>query len=209
MGYRNYLGSLPKREYNKIKKFTKEELYQYKNANVNDEYDYVGVTDICAEKYLHELGKYVDSFDKKFYKPVFKNKELQKEFTEENDFYIVQKEFVAHLINHYSELIRKYYKEMLTPFCSENGKDFNIPKFEDMDEKQRLQAYQCINHVRTMGLEWGVSGWFQDSRPYDLEREAKENCITTSWKYEYSIFQLIHIYRTFDWKRNVMIYYGF
>lgn len=42
--------------------------------------------------------------------------------------------------------------------------------------------------------------------PYNLD-EGDE--ITTSWKYEYSIFELVRIYKTFDWKNNVMIYYGY
>jgi hypothetical protein len=42
--------------------------------------------------------------------------------------------------------------------------------------------------------------------PYDLNRDDE---VTTSWKYEYAIFELVRIYKTFDWKKNVMIYYGY
>ena len=35
MGYRNYIASIPRAEYNKIKNFTKEELFKYKNKPID------------------------------------------------------------------------------------------------------------------------------------------------------------------------------
>jgi hypothetical protein len=58
-----------------------------------------------------------------------------------------------------------------------------------------------------MALEWGVSGWFEDTLPYDVD--LSNSRLVSSWKYEYEIFELVKIYKTFDWKRNVMIYYGY
>ena len=74
MGYRNYLGSLPKSEYNKIKRMTLQELYVFKNEEWSDDpYDkpgHVGVYDVAYNQH-YELGKYVDQFPKKFFKTVF------------------------------------------------------------------------------------------------------------------------------------------
>ena len=110
MGYRNYLGSLPKKEYNKIKRMTIQELYAFKNEVWVEDYSegYVGVYDVAYNTH-YELGKYVDQFDKKFFKTVFKNKETQKHFTQEHDFYVVEKEFVEELIKYYTEKVRVYY----------------------------------------------------------------------------------------------------
>ena len=65
MGYRNYLGSLPKKEYNKIKRMTIQELYVFKNEVWVEDYSegYVGVYDVAYNTH-YELGKYVDQFDK-------------------------------------------------------------------------------------------------------------------------------------------------
>ena len=52
-----------------------------------------------------------------------------------------------------------------------------------------------------MRFEW-CGGW----NPFDL---TEGDAITTSWKYEYGIFEMIRIYKSFDWKKNVMIYYGY
>lgn len=212
MGYRNYLGSLPKREYNKIKKFTIQELFEFKGEEWSDDPDdregHVGAYDVAYNSH-YELGKYVDSFDKKFFKPVFKNKETQKYFTGDGDFYIVQPEFVLHVIEHYTKLIRDYYKKLLNDFYDDNEPKagFMASKDSPITEQEMTSIYALINHVRDMATEWGVAAWFKDSVPYNID--LSDSNLISSWKYEYGIFELVKLYKTFDWKRNVMIYYGY
>jgi hypothetical protein len=212
MGYRNYIGSLPKKEYNKIKNFSLKEIYEYKNEEWSDDpYDmpgYVSVYDIAYNQH-YELGKYVDSFDKKFFKPVFKNKETQKHFVEEHDFYIVQPEFILHVIEHYTKLVKDYYKNLLNDFYDGDKPkaEFMTSKDSPITEQEMSSIYLLIKHARDMALEWGVSGWFEDTLPYDVD--LSNSRLVSSWKYEYEIFELVKIYKTFDWKRNVMIYYGY
>lgn len=43
--------------------------------------------------------------------------------------------------------------------------------------------------------------------PFNLDDGKDE--VTSSWKYEYSIFELVRIYKSFDWENNVMIHYGY
>jgi len=50
MGYRNYIASITKEEYDKIKDFTKEELYNYKNTPMDG--GYVGPYDIGALPFI-------------------------------------------------------------------------------------------------------------------------------------------------------------
>lgn len=210
MGYRNYLGSLPKREYNQIKGMTLKELYEFKNEEWSDDPDdrdgHVGVYDVAYNTH-YELGKYIDSFDKKFFKPVFKNKETQKHFTDDSDFYIVQKEFVEELIKYYTGMIQKYYKDILDPFFEGAEPKAGFMKTEDtpMTKEELTGVYKLIDHVRSMAMEWGVAGWFDWTLPYKLDSKD----LVSSWKYEYAIFNLINVYKTFDWKKNVMIYYGY
>jgi hypothetical protein len=212
MGYRNYLGSITKKEHNKIKKFTRAQLYEYKNEpyDENDPYDtgYVGVYDVCTDsKYLYELGKYVDQFDKKFFKPVFLNKDLQKWYEEEHDFYIVGKEFVEEVIKNYTEKVRTYYREMFAPFCNDIGKGFSLPDYDKVTKEDLQKMYIIIDHARSMACEWGVTSFIGDMNPLDMDPENEK--ITTSWKYEYELFELVRIYKTFDWKNKIMIYYGY
>ncbi|HWY33833.1 MAG TPA: hypothetical protein VNX68_04260, partial [Nitrosopumilaceae archaeon] len=111
MGYRNYVGSITRKEYEKIKDFTKEELYKYKKEDIKD--GYVGVYEI-AKKEVYGFGKYCEFGDERFYKPVFTNKDLQENLTSEQDFYIVEKEFLAHIIKYYNEKIKTFYTELVT-----------------------------------------------------------------------------------------------
>jgi hypothetical protein len=45
-----------------------------------------------------------------------------------------------------------------------------------------------------------------DLKPYYLDEEHPDGFITPSWKYEYAIFNLVHIYRSFDWENDYLIY---
>jgi hypothetical protein len=198
MGYRNYIASITKEEYDKIKDFTKEELYNYKNTPMDG--GYVGPYDI-ASKRLYELGKYVDCFPKELFNPVFTNKELQDEILSEDEFYLVNKEFLEAVINRYSDKIKAYYQKLLDPILT----DESFPKLKDPKEYDPTHVYEMAKHIQNMAFEWGVSE-FKKTPPYDL---TKGDEITTSWKYEYAQFELVRIYKTFDWENNIMIYYGY
>jgi len=183
MGYRNYIGSLPRKEYDKIKDFTKEELYKYKNV---DKDDYLGVFDL-KEKELYEFGKYCD-FARDFFKPVFSNKELQEDYNEEQDCYLVEKDFLKHVIEHYTKQTQDFYLELV------KNSNNNVNSIS----QQNLE--KLFAHIRSMSSEWNYL------TPFKLDEGES---ITTSWKYEYAIFELVRLYKHFDWENNVVIYYGY
>ena len=77
-------------------------------------------------------------------------------------------------------------------------KDVDTNKEETWTKEKFTSLF---HHVRDFSTEWNYL------TPYDLD-DGKE-CITSSWKYEYGIFELVRIYKRFDWKKNVMVYYGY
>ena len=186
MGYRNYIGYISKKEHEKIKDLTKEELYKKFKEDPKD--GYVGVSTVARNE-LYNFGKYCEFGDSRFFKPVFTNKDLQDNFTSEQDFYIVEKEFLKHIIEHYTEKIKSLYSELLKGVTDKNYK--NIPQ-------EKAEVF--FRHIKDFEIEWN------QLKPYDLD-EGDE--VTTSWKYEYSIFELVRLYKNFNWKKNVMIYYGY
>lgn len=216
MGYRNYIGYIPKEDYHKIKDFTKEELYKYKNCDIEE--DWVAPYDVVKE--IYELGKYVDMFDETFFKPFFENEELQSHMNSDGEFLIVEKEFVKTIIERYTENIKKYYNEMYIPFFGEHydSSEFlntvsHTVKITDDDilynysfdfskiTQDEVNAFnKMINHVRSMRSEW------VHLTPYDLDNG---DSVTTSWKYEYEMFELVRIYKYFDWENNIVVYYGY
>lgn len=225
MGYRTYIGSMPKSEYNKIKSMTSEQLIAHYKIEVGDFFDgdnywHKGVYDYGKE--LYEFGKYVD-FDppKKSSKPFFKKKELMARY-DEYDFQIVTPEFLEYVIESYRKRILTYYNDMITPFFGK--KDgimvreeptnflnsikiiYNYPDnkyqfdFNKITDDEQTALFKVLEHVRSFRNEWSLL------TPFNLKNGE---AITTSWKYEYGIFELVRIYKTFDWKKNVMIYYGY
>jgi len=214
MGYRTYIGSMPKTEYNKIKSMNKEQLVDFYNIDIDDD-GYIDKSVHDYGKCLYELGKYTDfKPPKNSMKPFFKNKELM-EVYDENEFYIVAKEFLAYIIDSYKDKITNYYNDMVLPFLpSDIPSNFlnsiktdtrYYPKrditfdFSKITQDEQNALFKMIEHMRTMRSEWVYL------TPYDLESGED---ITSSWKYEYAIFELVRIYKIFDWKRNIMIYYG-
>jgi hypothetical protein len=222
MGYRNYIGVMPKKVYNKIKSLTTPEVFNYYGLKAEDDDEpYMGVYDFCTE--LYNFGKYAEfNPPKGSIKTFFKKKETQKCWDGDHDLNIVTKEFLAYIIEHYQEKVKKYYNDMMTPFFgkhetvydrenpttflnsvkTEYGVENNTHTFDFtlITVEEQTALFAIIEHIRTMRTEWTCL------TPYNLERGDE---ITTSWKYEYAIFELVRIYKTFDWKKNVMVYYGY
>lgn len=218
MGYRKYIGSLPKSEWEEIKDLTLDELFKYKKIDIQD--DCLSVFNIA----YNEMYGFGDTdFDGEG-KPVFSNTETQKYFDDEHHFKIVDKEFLAKIIEHYQNKITSMYTDMLEPFkllCREkseflesietvyDGNRFNTKfDFTKITQDEVNSLYKMIEHVRLMGSEHGANrhGFMNDVKPYELD---DRDSITTSWKFEYVQFELVRLYKHFDWDNNVVIFYGY
>ena len=92
--------------------------------------------------------------------------------------------------------------DFLNSIKREFGYDNDKYKFDFslITDNEQTALFKIIEHIRSMRIEW------TRLTPFNLE-DGEE--ITTSWKYEYGIFELVRIYKSFDWKKNVMIYYGY
>ena len=49
--------------------------------------------------------------------------------------------------------------------------------------------------------------WIKRGYCYDLDLES--NHIQCSWLYEYTIFNLIHWYKTIDWNNEIVMFYAY
>jgi hypothetical protein len=221
MGYRNYIGVMPKKEYNTIKSLTLEEFLQFYDIKKDESgYWHKGVYSFGKE--LYEFGKYVD-FEppKKSMRQFFKKKEMAERYNDD-ELFIVTPEFLEYIIGTYKKSIQDYYNKMVMPFFNKRDDNSNREEqstfldsvktvymypdnkysfdFTKITDEEQSALYDIIKHVRDMRIEW------TSLRPFDLTTGDE---VTTSWKYEYSIFELVRIYKSFDWKKNVMIYYGY
>lgn len=205
---------------------TKDQLiehYKIERLDYEIEEGYIGMGVYDFGTALYEFGKYTDFEPPKgSLKTFFKNKELNKYYTDDHDFNIVTPEFLAYIIDSYKKIVEDYYNKMMTPFFGKKVErydrdnptnflnsvkvEYNYPNnkynfdFSLITQEEQNALWEMIDHVRIMRMEWALM------KPYDLTNGDE---VTTSWKYEYAIFELVRIYKTFDWKKNVMIYYGY
>jgi len=214
MGYRTGISYISKAQYKWIYDLTIDEFIEEFNVECVGDFD---ISDLCTR--LHEFGKYTE-FDppKKSIKPFFKNKDMQKAYVGDDiELYVVTKDFLLYIIDHYTQKVKKYYNTIFQPFIKDVDSEFVKSKTisytdynSDFDRmysfdfskitRNESNALGCmINHFHEMINEWNY-------KPYDLDETNPE--ITMSWKYEYAIFELVRIYKAFNWKKNQMIYYG-
>lgn len=130
---------------------------------------------------LHEIGKYIDFSDgtgRFFDFDVYEETEAE--------FFIMTKEQLAKAIKSYADDVQGYYQELLDKFRN--------PKHDTKHE------IDCL-------LREKADNWSQECVPmYYLDEERHDGNITPSWKKEYAIFNLVEIYRNFDWENDYLIY---
>ena len=71
---------------------------------------------------------------------------------------------------------------------------------EDLEEKQT--SVEKMRETYEDKIRWIKAGYC-----YDLDLES--NNIQGSWLYEYTIFDLIHWYKTIDWEKEIVMFYAY
>lgn len=182
MGFRHYLHLVDNNEIKNLENITKEKLFELKSEKVDDD-DYLHFDDIFNKfDLIYEFGKLYNDLPEKINatgRPLFADK-LLKELWNDYDTTIIGKEGLLAAIEWYRSAIQTYYKNLLS-------------ETDDRILSMVKAGYQ--NYIR----EWddGV----------DVNLENKYN-LHTSWKYEHSIFTLVHILKTVDWEKHSLIFYG-
>lgn len=125
---------------------------------------------------------WLDMSDEDKHNPLY-FKELWED--EDCDYYEVTKAGVAKFIEGYRQIIVKAYKEGLK---SDEEREFNWPSISNYDNEKMW--------------EW------DKELVYDLESSSHEFELATSWKYEYTIFNLIAVYKLFDFDSHKLIVIG-
>ena len=177
MGYRHKIGILDKEKHNVFKSLDMDEM-KLKYGDKDNDY-WISFHELTNE--VFDLGKYYDdSFLKQYSFPIFENEEVNHEANEEDDFYGITKEGFLALIEDQRRKVISYFKE----FSLDNWDEETIAKAQ-MFFKDKL-------------FEWGDI--YPQFKPYNLD----EGDIVSSWKYEYSIFELVRIYRSVDWDKQIV-----
>jgi hypothetical protein len=109
------------------------------------------------------------------------------------------------------DLLTRFYKEEMDFECDvefslaskevllriiEHYREYVEKFYVDLAEKP-IEKHR--EHALSMAREWS-----SHLTPYSLDGDE----MVSSWKYEYVIFELVRIYREFDWENDVLIYTG-
>lgn len=182
MGYRHRIGKVKKSEYKKYKEMTEEQIL----AEIGED---ESVYYPPFHKQLYELGKYC-SFSGTTKIP-FYSFELP-----DTEFWIIDKPFLKEIINDQRKSVAEYYSDLKSLADS-------IGNGVALTEKQmKFVQAQLMPTANSRLSEW--SGKFGIS-PYWLDEKCTDGRLVRSWAYEYSIFNLVDIYQSFDWENDLMI----
>ena len=195
MGYRQYIYSVPTWLVDEIKKCKTNEdfiktIQKFRNEIV--EYDpleekyYVPLYNL-GEK-LFEFGKYYGNSDE-MYKhgdSLFSTEELRERY-EDYSAIVLDPDGLDCAIEWCRQKVEGLYLDLL----KEKSDDI----YDDRSQFDRMKS-----HINDYVYWWKGKG------PGNLNKET--DCIVSSWLYEHEYFELVRIYKTFDWDNDSMIFLG-
>lgn len=215
MGYSQYLVRLEKEKVNEIKGLSYDELLD-KIKNEKGEYqllfdDGIYLPDlfqILGGKELYDFGK---DFDNDIINSVVKEPLFIKESTMD-DFQdyspkILKDDGVLQFINYYEERVRNYNKLLLTKPEIYGDYEQNPTKPDPLDIRDLDAIMQNDFIVKRIILDF-----ISKKRSWDngaiLNKHKDKESLTYSSLYEYSVFDLLNIYKEIDNDKYCYIFYG-
>lgn len=204
MGYRHYLYAVPKKQVEEIQACKTNEDW----CNFAEQYGYKVDKDCCddgsywfapyeAGKELYELGKYSEiGFKLESERPsLFASEELKERYSDYG-FALLTKDDFKTVIEAYRQKIVDWLKSLLDP---EDG-IIITSKLSKEEKKNLLLEKAAKDKIDSWsGKYFGISS-------IDLD-ESRER-ITGDWSYEYAIFELVRLYKVFDWENDELVLAG-
>lgn len=204
MGYRHCLYAVPKKQVAEIQACKTNEDW----CNFAENYGYKVDRDCCDDgsgwfspykigTKLYELGKYSEiGFKLESERPsLFTSEELKERYSDYGFALLAKDDFKA-VIEAYRQKIVDWFESLLNPDKSQ----ITANKLSK-EERKRLE-WEC--EIKDKLEKW--SGKYFGVLPIDLD-ESRER-IAGSWSYEYAIFELVRLYKAFDWENDDLVLVG-
>ena len=191
MGFRNNIALLSRERYELIKDMTMDEINLWWSKETGEKPDedgdvYVPIYKLSRE--VFELGKYCElDYLKPYRKDIFSNKEFNKDCNTDHDFYIIGKEGYEAVIEWFRNRIQSCYESIL----KQDPNDINEGRVDTVEDflKKRIRDWKG-----------------KYIKPYDINLDREH--IVSSWEYEYEIFELVRVYKSIDWDKEVIVITG-
>ena len=204
MGYRHYLYAVPKKQVAEIQacktnddlcKFAENYGYEVNRDYCGDRSGWVSPYKIGTE--LYGLGKYSEIGCKlESERPsLFTSEELKERYSN-NGFALLTKDDFKAVIEDYRQKIVDWFQSLLNPDKSQ------ITANKLSKEERKHLEWEC--EIKDKLEKW--SGRYTGVLPIDLD-ESRER-IAGNWSYEYAIFELVRVYKAFDWENDDLVLVG-
>lgn len=205
MGYRHRFATVPKGVYDAVKDMTPEQLKEWVLKNQPDGWYDEGDGEGWFSHYL-VLGQYeIFDFGKNCWfaedlmkraQPLFNLQETQNAM---KPIHLCTKADFEFVIDEMRKHIANYFKEIFETYSPEQMKHHFKEKQEEWDDMTNTLGMTDLTPEKAAAINAMY-------RPYnmDLSRDGLVN----SWLYEYEIFELVLLYRQFNWDTTVLMFYG-
>lgn len=213
MGYRNYFAIIEKDKADNILNASKEEQIQFIVDGIRNEYknnpqyaedevaeyleigevDYWRMKNYIGLQEIHECGKYFDSKTTELIK-----EECRDYSDDDTEFCIIQPKALLVCAEHYKQNSIKWWRNIITSI-----------NMTDEEIKEDWENYPEGRPNIKERLEWHVrdlEGKYIDVFNTDINDKFH---LTTSWTYEYTMFELIHLYKSIDWNKYYLVWLGY
>ena len=210
MGYRNYFAIAEKEKVDEFLKLSEEDRvrFSYKDDIEKDYIDEEELQSYIESNYIncfvfthelggeeiHECGKYFDN------ETAEKIKEDSINLSNEDGEINVKLKPEALLVcaEHYKQNAAKWWRNIITSI-----------DMTDDEIKEDWKNYPEGRPNIKERLEWHVRE-LENKHIDVLDTDIKDKYhITTSWVYEYTMFELVHLYKTIDWNKYDLIWLGY
>lgn len=210
MGYRHYFYEVDKSKIEGIRKCkTEQELYDFCIANGIECSKYEDDDEISFYCPLYRLGKELFEFGKHYENAsdiyehgdsLFTSDELKERYQDYGAIICDEKAILCAIEWQKQRIIKNYENLVNNTFTNEYAR-WRYPK--DIDDKE-LHYQRLLNHCKEY-----LDYWKPDFECYEVINTNKEDdCVTNSWLYEHTIFDLVRIYKTFDWENKCLLFMG-
>lgn len=204
MGYRHYFYLVNIEDCDAVRNMTYTQLAEHCKEKYPDSYDnsddepYINFHDILNQTEIFEFGKlYWDDTADRIYShgmPLFSNAETQSEFDDYRP-YRMGKDGLLQAIQIYQNKVISYYEGLLV-----DGAVQRLPFGISIELEDIKSIDKLVEHIQDEIKWWKILGVL------DLD-EGNER-ISKSWLYEHQVFELVRLYKSIDWDKKCLLFYG-
>ena len=197
MGYRTYLGSMSKDKHKQIEDMTQAEFQAFTNVE-DGECDYFSVLDFAHCNFFNE---YLFEFGKDYEVKNNNNKVFSKFSDEDSDLIIISKEECYMALDEIRVIVHKGYMQELDVIKNPKTEK----QIKEVMKKDFDLYYKEYGHLSNRSSKEFLLGNIKQK----IRIWSDSNTVSDSWLWEYEYFRLKYLLDNFDWKKNVMVYYGY